>query len=139
MITRIIKIVALVQILGGASCFAGGVRLHYIKNKLIADYILTNSQVGGLAVYIWASCLISFLLAYGLYNLKEWSRILLLAFISFGLLNALVHLVPEISSFVTPYLPNRMLVEFLKTTLLVSVDIMLFVFFTRPKIINLFR
>lgn len=139
MIARIVKIIALVQVLGGLSCFAGGLRLHYIKNKLIADYILTNSEVSRLMVYIWASCVVSFLLAYGLYNLKEWSRKLLLVFISFGLLNALIHLSPEITSIVTPYLPGHKTVELLKTTLLVSVDIALVVFFTRPEIRKLFR
>jgi len=138
-LTRIIKITAFVQILGGISCFAGGVRLHYIGNKLITDYMLTNFQLSRLTIYVWISCVISFLLAYGLYNLKEWSRKLLLALISFGLLNALIHLSPELSSIVTPYLPNHRAVELLKTTLLLSVDIILVVFFTRPKIKKLFR
>lgn len=135
---RIIKIVAVVQFLGGAACFAGGVRLYFLRDKLISDGILTGSQISKLTIYIWASCLISFLLAYGAYNLREWSRKLLLAFIIFGWLNSLVHLSPDISSFVTPYLPGHMPVEVFKMALLAVADGFLVFFFTRPKIKKLY-
>lgn len=133
-ILRITRIVAVVQFLGGSGCLAGGIALYSMQNKLITDGLLTNSQIDKLTVYIWLSCLISFLLTYGLYNLREWSRKLLLLFIAFGWVNALIPLCPELSSFVTPYLPSYLPTEVYKKALLAVIDGFLIFFFTRFKI-----
>lgn len=126
---KIIKIVAIIQVLAGISCLVGG----------ISYSMLTHSRLDRLTIYIWISCLISFLLAYGLYNLREWSRKSLLLFIVFGWVNQFLHLSPNLSSFVTPHLPNPILAETIKVTLLGIIDAFLIFFFTRPNIKKLFK
>jgi len=140
-IYKLVKIVVVAEILGGVACFLGGIRLQQTTDKLIKDGILTVSNINKLTIYIWLSCLISFLLAYGLYNLRHWARKLLLIFAAFGVLNVLIQVTPNISSFIVPYLPNPSgrQVESLKTLIFIAMDCLLVIFFINPKVKKEFR
>lgn len=135
-ILRIIKFFGGLEILGGISCFLGAIALYNMQTAIINDDVLTNYQLNRLTIYIWLSCAISFMLAFGLFNLHEWSRKLLLAFAAFGLFNMAVRVFPNISSFITPYLPSikNISLESIKTFIFATLDCFIIYFFTRPKV-----
>jgi hypothetical protein len=139
-ILRLIKVIIALEIIGGVSCFAGGLALHDLKDKIIKEGVLTYNQFARLGIYIWFSCILSFILAYGLYNLRKWSVKLILLFAIFGLLNEIVRVFPNISTSFTPYLPAVIIpyAENIKKILLISVDILIIYFFTRSRVREVF-
>lgn len=140
-ILRIVRIIAMLELLGGIACFLGALAIQSnFSVKLIHDGLLTPASLERLRIYIWISTAISVLLAYGLLHFKNWARNTLIIFAVFGLVNVKSLFSPTIFTAFIPFLPAglKTSLEMTKAFLFISMDFFLIYFFTRKDVRQLF-
>jgi len=128
LIRTAIKIIAGLELLGGIVCLFGGVSLLRSRPKIISVGQSDLGQLNRLAVYIWLSCAVSFILVIGLIRRKEWARKLLLIFAAFGLANTFLKIFPFLSDLFAPRLGRGYSWPF------IILDILLLYFFSRQEV-----
>jgi hypothetical protein len=133
---RIIRIVAYLQLVGASICIVAIVWLNMgLSERIASEGILAAQSLVNLNIYLSISIIISFVLFCGILKLKNWARILLVAFVLVGLLNAGSLYSPSISSFALPFVrpDNRGIFERVKSLIFILIDIYLLYFFTRES------